>query len=499
MEGPAGPKGVGTVKTHPLPRVPRGVHGPVGLKKAPAKAAPRATTVAKKSGPGLFASAAKGTQAALTSPSATPGDGSSGAVDLNSILSGLGLGQGQLNSLLSQMGGTPISIANSKGQPTDIGKLINSMSTPYGPNLGSQIAAAQYDPIIQGLQVQQQVQTRQAAQNMADIQNWYGQVAKAAQDAIAGDASVMQGAATSDQNIASALAGSIGGSANPGAASVAKQGADNAAFTNAINASQSQYDNMVPALLKEDQAGVSQRESAMNQQAALSLALQLSQNQGLEKSTALQLQNQFDQQNKALDAQKLQTLMGIKQYNSGLKSQKAQQQLSTKLALAQMAEAAPSLGLKTALTQAQIAKTYAGIQQGNYRLKQADIRLIQNGQKIALEKGMDSARYKQIQSQVLKNLNSLNPKNAKNPALSVDLVTAANNAAGLMGIGSDRRLVKGSGGPAKLATVIGSILRGRKLAPGSPEYRQIAYTLMSGFRLSDGRPIHIPNNWFTGR
>lgn len=489
-----------TVKETPKgEKVTRGPAAMAPLAKRPA-AKPAAKPVAKpaaRSGPNTLAkigqsikNTAAGLGAALT-PDQT-NDPLNQAMNINSMLAQLGLGGGQFDKLLASMQGTPISLADKNGNPTQIGQLLNDITTPYDPTLGDKLAAAQYDPIIQGLEAQQQVQQRQGAQNMADVANWYKQIVDAANAAQSGDAK-MSGSLPGDiQNIAADLANSIGGSANQGSGSVAAAGVNDAAMAKAINNSQSQYDNLVPGLLKADQATSSQRVQAMNQNAALQLALQLSQAQGAKAAMALQTNQDIAQQNRALEADKLQQLLGIKQYNSGLKASNAKDVLNTKMALAQMMEAAPSLGLKSALTQADIAKIYSGIQQGNAKTQLAGL--------------MDAAHIKLWNSQILKNLNSLNPKNAtQNKALSVDLTKALGNAGYLAGavpikdkagnLTGDFQLSKGHADPRRLAQIIGDVLRGRKVT--GPNARRMAYDIYSHFLNPDGHRVKPMPGWWS--
>lgn len=429
--------------------------------------------------------------------------GTGGNLDLQSILSQLGLGGGSLQALLKQMGGQPISLANKAGQPTQIGQLLTQMTTPYDLNTANTMAADEFSPLIKATQVQQQMQTAQAAQNQADIQNWYQQVVNAANSAIAGDSKASAGAAASDQAIASGLASSIGGSANPAAANVATAGANDAAFTNAITSSQAQYDNLIPALLKSDQAATSQRETGLQQQQQLALAMQLAGYQSQQAQTADQLRMQMQQANQQMDASKLQTLMGIKQYNSGLASSKASNALNTKLALAQMAEAAPSLGLKSELTQAQIqhelgttpgqiqtqriARAKAQQAQGNYLI---------NAAKAKGTLALDQARLKYYGFQEAKIKNGILTAMAGGKPVKLNMANGIKYAGTLAGADGQGRLPKGGANLGKLANAIGGWLVSQGLRKGSQQYYTVGHSLMAAFYTSDGKAIIQDPKWF---
>lgn len=487
----------GSVTVKETPKGEKVTHGPGAMVAAPKPKPVKSHVVAKQ----VARPVAKGTpprniQAAPGPMIKSPDMANDPAnqFNINSILGQLGLGGGQLDKLLASMSGAPISIADKNGNLTEIGKLLQQATSPLDAGLADKIAAAQYDPVIQGIELQQQVQGRQSAQNMADVANWYQQVVDAANAAASGDAKMGAGLPDSIKNIAASLASSIGGSANPASAEVASTGANDAAFAQAINASQSQYDNLVPALLKSDQAATSQRVQAMDQNAALQLALQLSQAQGAKAGEAAQLAFQIGQQNQALAGQHLQELLGIKQYNSGLKSEAAKNALNTKLALAQMAEAAPSLGLKSALTQAQIAKTL-----GETPGQLAQTKL--SASKLA-------AQERLWNSEILKNLNSVNPKNPNNAAmshaLSVDLTKALGQAGLLAGatqikdskgnFTGDLQLAKGHADPRRLAQIIGNVLRGRKVT--GPTARRMAYELYQHFINPDGHRVKPMPGWW---
>jgi hypothetical protein len=447
----------------------------------------RAKLVAKVAGPSVFSKIGAGIRSSISplsntgsAPGGTPGASTGGA----QTMPGLSDLQGLLNDL-----GQPISLASKNGVPTAIGALLNSMTAPLSLT-GDQLAAAQYDPIISGLQTQQQVQGRQAAQNMADIQNWYGQVVKAAQSAQSADAAAGAALPGAIENISKDLAASIGGSANPGAGSVLASGTNDAAFAQSINASQSKYDNLIPALLQEDQAATSQREQGMNQQAALALAMQLAQAQGQKAALALTTNQSIEQQNKQLEAQKLQEMLGIKQYNNQLLGQRA----NTKLAIAQMLEAAPSLGLKSALTQADIAKIYSGIQHQTVTDKL-------NWAKYLSQSGLNSAREKYYGLQGMKIVNGiLTARTGGGKPVKVNLSTLGNAVAGKFGVGKDFRIPAAtwnSGNAGQLiATTIGSYLQSAGLTKGSNEYRRLAAELYSSFKDPLGRPLRPGAGWW---
>lgn len=493
------PKGANLKFAGGKPRpMPKGIKGP----KVPAKG--RIIDVAKKpaAGGGLFNAAGKSIAAAGKLP-ASSGAGSSastGGFDLNSILSQLGLGGGALNSLLSKMGGTPISIADKFGNPTQIGQLINQANTPFDLSTADTMAQHEFGPLISATQAQQKVQVAQAAQNQADIQNWYAQVVGAANQAIAGDAAISKGAAQSDQNIAASLASSIGGSANPASANVAAAGENNAAFSNAITSSQAQYDNQIPGLLKADQSATSMREQGLQQQQALALATQLASQQGQEAQAADQLRMQMQQQNQQMAANKLQELLGIKQYNSGLASGKAQNTLNTKLALAQMAEAAPSLGLKSALTQAQIAHEL-GVTPGQQAAQQHQAYTDKlNYAKYLQTAGMNAARMKLIGLQGAKIVNGILTAKSGGKPVKVNLSAIGNSVAAKLGVGADFKIPKSTWASGRagqtVATTIGSYLQSAGLTKGSPEYRRLAAELYTAFKSPSGQPLRPGANWW---
>jgi hypothetical protein len=444
------------------------------------KAPARAKLVAKVAGPSIFSKIGAGVRSSIAplassggAPSGTPGASTGGA----QTMPGLSDLQGLLNDL-----GQPISLASKTGVPTAIGALLNSMTAPLSLT-GDQLAAAQYDPIISGLQTQQQVQGRQAAQNMADIQNWYGQVVKAAQAAQSSDAAAGAALPGAITNISKDLAASIGGSANPGAGSVLAAGTNDAAFAQAINASQSKYDNLIPALLQQDQAATSQREQGMNQQAALALAMQLAQAQGQKAALALTTNQSIEQQNKQLEAQKLQELLGIKQYNNQLLGQRT----NTKLAIAQMLEAAPSLGLKNNLTEAEIQKALGTTPGQIASQKTAAYKVL-----VAASNARSSALLRSAETQKI--LAGLNPKTAK--AVKVNLSKAFQNIYQTTGQTPGVKPSKTYNGQ-RLATAIGSELQSWGVQKGTAEYRRLAAQLYSSYLSASGKPMIPGKGWWS--
>lgn len=66
------------------------------------------------------------------------------------------------------------------------------------------------------------------------------------------------------------------------------------------------------------------------------------------------------------------------------------------------------------------------------------------------------------------------------------------------GIGvANMRLPKGSN-LKSAASTIGVVLKGAGLKPGSNEWRQVGSQILGSFQTPDGKPITVPNNWFSG-
>lgn len=223
-------------------------------------------------------------------------------------------------------GPTSQALKGSSGQKlsaneANFGQLFNVDPTAQA------MAQEQFQPQINEQQLLVNRDPRQAAQNEADIANWYNQVTKDQSNAAQNDAvDTKQGVdATNAQT--QALIQSLGGSANQGSGMAAAAGQNASGTLQAIGASQQGLDSELAPILaaqaaqqKTDQRNLDQTKLANDQQLLQNL-------QGQEGNAQTTAQEQLQSANNSLDQARQQALLQIQQYNNSLDQQKYQNQL----------------------------------------------------------------------------------------------------------------------------------------------------------------------------
>ena len=203
----------------------------------------------------------------------------------------------------------------------NFGQLFNVDKTAQA------MAQEQFQPQINDQQLLVNRDPRQAAQNEADVRNWYNQVTGAQKAAGTADArDIAQGVNATDAQT-KALVNSLGGSANQGAGLAAAAGENAAGTLAAIGASQQGLDSELAPILaaqaaqqKTNQRNIDQTKQADDLQALQNL-------QGQEGNAQTNAQEQLQSANNSLDQARQQALLQIQQYNNSLAQQKYQNQL----------------------------------------------------------------------------------------------------------------------------------------------------------------------------
>lgn len=449
VQAPAGPRGTVGVpggKSAPAPMTPAQVrsmqqflnnHGfqvaQDGILGPQTKAAAQAFRTNHKGGAQWSAKNGVGTHKGVVgAASGTP----------PAVVTGAGAGSG------AGGGGTP------PGTGTDAFTTLLTALLAKSGSVGSTLdptafgnAAAAPDMAAVGVDGQQiKANPLQENQSQQDISSWYGLDPNASSyklsvlgrlaQAKTGDAAAATGASSNVADIAQALAGSIGGSANDGSGMVAAAGVNDAGTLAALGQANTDYERNMSPLLAAEATGAKTSEKATNQATLLQL-----------------LQQQATDQGKA-QADRATGVASAVGQNNGVEQQRFADQGNLLSTLAQMSAVDPTnQNLKNALLQAQIAKTRA----------QATATTSKIGAAGAVPK--------------------------------VDLAKAGNSIAGLLGVGTDHVLPQGTS-QTKLVYTIGSQLQGMGLKKGTPEYQRMGQTLLAMFKNADGTPIVAPASWF---
>lgn len=233
------------------------------------------------------------------------------------------------------------------GNP-DVGALIPGSAANFGqemnPKDAEALAGLEFDPQIHELAVEQAKQPRQAAQDQADIKNWYGQVLGSEKTAAGRDSAINQAAQASVGDATSGILASLGGAANAGSGLVGAAGADARGTLAALGSAQDQYNQDIQPLLANERAGVSAQEMARQSQLAQDLAAKIAEARGQKGQSVVQHRMDITQANNALDESRANAGIGIRQANNAL----LQQRFNNRLGLQQAAIAAQVSGVNAA-------------------------------------------------------------------------------------------------------------------------------------------------------
>lgn len=239
--------------------------------------------------------------------------------------------------LAAQTKAMPLSLAN-------FGTLID-------PSTADAIAGETYDPQIHDQQLALAHDPLDAAQHLADIKSYYGQVLGSQAKAATRDKAAYNAATGSIGDAGKALVASLGGSANTGAGEVAAAGQDAAGTMAAMGAAENQYNNDLLPILQNEKAGMlidQGNKDTAQQQADQTKLEDLQGARGQAKQAALA---QIEGQNNSLDQARASMGLDIRNANNGL----AQSAFNNSLALAQAQIAAEMSGLDATYKQAQTA------------------------------------------------------------------------------------------------------------------------------------------------
>jgi hypothetical protein len=174
---------------------------------------------------------------------------------------------------------------NSQQHPTDApgsvdvsglnGLSTANLFTSEPTTLASKLADLKYGSSIKEAQTAVDRQPGQAAQDLHDIENWYGQVLGAQKTAAGRDSDMTKAGVGSVRDAVSRIVSSLGGSANTGASDVAAAGENQVGTLQALGTTQDQYNSDIAPLLKDESAGARTRQVNLNTTNAQDLARQL--------------------------------------------------------------------------------------------------------------------------------------------------------------------------------------------------------------------------------
>jgi hypothetical protein len=150
-----------------------------------------------------------------------------------------------------------------------------NLFTSEPTTLASKLADLKFGAGIKEAQTAVDRQTGQAAQDLHDIENWYGQVLGAQKTAAGRDSDMTKAGVGSVRDAVSRIVSSLGGSANTGASDVASAGENQVGTLQALGTTQDQYNSDIAPLLKDESAGARTRQVNLNTTNAQDLARQL--------------------------------------------------------------------------------------------------------------------------------------------------------------------------------------------------------------------------------
>lgn len=206
----------------------------------------------------------------------------------------------------------------------------------YDPNAADAQAGLQFDPQIQMTKLLQSRGVTDAAQHQKDITNWFGQVQAAQQTAAARDATAGDQAVKSTGDAVAGIIASLGGSANPGAATLGAQGDANTAMESQMAQAQNQYQNDLAPILKLQQASAAQNQTNVDANSQQALAQQLSSLLGQRGQAVTANKLSLQQAQNALLAQQQGLTSDATQYNNS----GSQQQFQNWATVQELAQAA---------------------------------------------------------------------------------------------------------------------------------------------------------------
>lgn len=150
---------------------------------------------------------------------------------------------------------------NAKAPVDPIGQLVNGLlrdangiGTMIPTDFADDVAGAQYDADISMLQRELDLAPNQEAQNIHDIDSYYGKVLAAQDEARKADTAANDAGVASVGDAVKAIVSSLGGEANEGSAPVADEGKDAVGTLAALGSAQDFYNNQMRPLLEQESA-----------------------------------------------------------------------------------------------------------------------------------------------------------------------------------------------------------------------------------------------------
>lgn len=325
-----------------------------------------------------------------------------------------------------------------------IGRLIpESLALGGGksldPDYADQIAGLQFDPQILDFVNQAKAQPRQAAQNIHDINHWYGIAEDSQHTAGLRDAAISKAAVGSMRDATGAILSSLGGGSNPGAGTVGAAGAEAVGTLGALGSIQDQYNSDLAPILQSEQAGQVARENARQSQMAAQIAQELAAARGQRGQAKGAAQMDILKYNNSQNDNYFNRLMSVKQYNNQVGQQNFGNQRS--IIEDQIAAALNGIKAKTALATAAAKAASTG---GPHKV-------------------------------------------------DVSKIIAA--AANLLHTDQNGRVPHGTN-PQTIAAAVAAGLMAQGLQKGTPQYQSLGQQVYAGLRDYGGNPLVPGNGWF---
>ena len=249
----------------------------------------------------------------------------------------LGLGVAELYKLAGE------------GQMVDP-RTAATMGTMLDPKAaGAAAAEAQYGQALRDAQRQVAYLPRQAAQDQADLQSWYGILGNKMAGYTKAEAAMADSLINSAKGDTAGLVNAMGGDANLSAGDITASGNNNVADLQALKLVGAQGDSELAQAIAGEGVSMRTRQRILDQNALTDAQNKLSDTQKAYGATQTQaLQDAIDKNN-ALAQARLQARMGIIGANNGVLDARAQRLAGAISAEEGAASLGPSLDYKTAM------------------------------------------------------------------------------------------------------------------------------------------------------
>lgn len=189
-------------------------------------------------------------------------------------------------------------------------------------------AGIQFDPQIHEAQVAQSRLPARTAQDLHDIETWYGNAMNSQKVAAQRDSDIGKSTRQSVQDATQAIIASLGGSANAGTGVVGAAGADSLGTLAALSQSQDQYNQDVAPIMALEKAGAMANEQHRGNTDEADLRNQLMGLQGQRGQAKVIAMGDRQKYNQSLSDTAYNRAMQIKQYNDSIGQQNFQNRMS---------------------------------------------------------------------------------------------------------------------------------------------------------------------------